>query len=74
MEFYCTEYLSLCQRILHYRGFKLSHIQLPHYVQLTLANPSQFVFKEYGRLTGYSLVLVHYIGTGKLWQIKRFGR
>ena len=21
----------------------------------------------------YSLVLVHYIGTGKLWQIKRFG-
>ena len=28
---------------------------------------------EFGRITGYSLVLVHYIGTGKLWQIKRFG-
>ena len=24
----------------------------------------------FGRLTGYSLVLVQYIGTGKLWQIK----
>ena len=29
---------------------------------------------EFGRLTGCSLVLVHYIGTEKLWQIKRFGR
>ena len=29
---------------------------------------------KFGRLTGYSLVLVHYIGTGKLWRIKRFGR
>ena len=28
---------------------------------------------KFGRLTGYSLVLVHYIGTGKLWGIKRFG-
>ena len=28
---------------------------------------------EFGGLTGYSLVLVHYIGTGKLWRIKRFG-
>ena len=26
-----------------------------------------------GRLSGYSLVLVHYIDTGKLWQVKRFG-
>ena len=24
---------------------------------------------EFGGLTGYSLVLVHYSGTGKLWQI-----
>ena len=29
---------------------------------------------NFGRLTGYSLVLVHYIGTGKLWWIERFGR
>ena len=29
--------------------------------------------KKFGGLTGYSLVLVHYIGTGILWQIKRFG-
>ena len=29
---------------------------------------------EFGGLTRYSLVLVHYIGTGKLWWIKRFGR
>ena len=28
---------------------------------------------EFGGLTGYSLVLVHYIGTGKLWRIKKFG-
>ena len=28
---------------------------------------------EFGGLTGYSLILVHYIGTGNLWQIKRFG-
>ena len=28
---------------------------------------------EFGRLTGYSLVLVHYICTGKLWRIERFG-
>ena len=28
---------------------------------------------EFGGLTGYSLVLEHYIGTGKLWWIKRFG-
>ena len=28
---------------------------------------------RFGRLTGYSLVLVHYIGIGKLCQIKRFG-
>ena len=27
----------------------------------------------FGGLTGYSLVLVHYISTGKLWRIKRFG-
>ena len=27
---------------------------------------------EFGGLTGYSLVLVHYVGTGKLWWIKRF--
>ena len=27
----------------------------------------------FGGLTGYSLVLVHYIGTGKLWRIERFG-
>ena len=26
-----------------------------------------------GQIPGYSLVLVHYIGTGKLWQIKWFG-
>ena len=25
---------------------------------------------SFGVLTGYSLVLVHYIGTGKLWQIR----
>ena len=25
----------------------------------------------FGRLTGYSLVLVHYIGTGKSWWIKK---
>ena len=29
--------------------------------------------KEFGGVTGYSLVLVHYFGTGKLWWIKRFG-
>ena len=29
---------------------------------------------EFGGLTGYSLVLVYYIGTGKLWQIESFGR
>ena len=28
---------------------------------------------EFGKLSGYSLVLVHYIGIGKLWRIKRFG-
>ena len=28
---------------------------------------------EFGGLTGCSLVLVHYIGTGKLWWVKRFG-
>ena len=27
----------------------------------------------FGRLNGYSLVLVRYIGTGKLCRIKRFG-
>ena len=27
----------------------------------------------FGRLNGYSLVLVHYISTGKLWQFNRFG-
>ena len=27
----------------------------------------------FGGLTGYSLVGVHFIGTGRLWQIKRFG-
>ena len=43
------------------------------YVQCILINPPQFVFEEYGGLTGYSLVLVHYIGTEKLWQIKGFG-
>ena len=26
----------------------------------------------FGGLKGYSLVLVHNIGTGKLWRIKRF--
>ena len=25
--------------------------------------------EEFGRLTGYSLILVHHIGTGKLWWI-----
>ena len=24
---------------------------------------------EFGELTGYSLVLIHYIGTGKLWHV-----
>ena len=28
----------------------------------------------FGGITRYSLVLVHNIGTGKLWQNKRFGR
>ena len=28
---------------------------------------------KFDGLTGYSLILVHYIDTGKLWQIKRFG-
>ena len=47
-------------------------------MQCILINPMQFIFKEYGELmfgglTGYSLVLVHHIGTGKLLQIKRFG-
>ena len=27
----------------------------------------------FGGLTGYSLVLVHYIGMGKLWWVERFG-
>ena len=27
----------------------------------------------FGGLTAYSLVLVHYIGSGKLWQIENFG-
>ena len=27
-------------------------------------------YSKHGRLTGYSMVLVYYIGTGKLWQIK----
>ena len=35
--------------------------------------PKNKVINEFGGLTGYSLVLVHYIGTGKLWWIKRFG-
>ena len=30
--------------------------------------------KRFSGLTTYSLVLVHYIGTGKLRRIKRFGR
>ena len=30
-------------------------------------------YNEFGRLTGYSLVCVHYIGTENLWQIKKFG-
>ena len=33
-----------------------------------------WLINEFGGLTGYLLVLVHYIGTGKLWQIRRFGR
>ena len=40
------------------------------YSEYSLINPLQFVFQEYGGLinelgglTGYSLVLVHYIGT-----------
>ena len=28
---------------------------------------------EFGIFTGYPLALVHYIGTGKLWWIERFG-
>ena len=28
---------------------------------------------EVGGITGYSLVLVHHIGTEKVWQIKKFG-
>ena len=28
---------------------------------------------EFDEITGPSLVLLHYIGTGKLWQIKTFG-
>ena len=39
-------------------------------VQRVLVYPPQLVFKEYGRLTGYSLVLVHYIVIGKLWRMK----
>ena len=30
-------------------------------------------FNELSGLTGYPLVLGHYIGTGKLWRIIRFG-
>ena len=37
-----------------------------HFLQIWWVN-------KFGGLTGYSLVLVHYIGTGKLWRIKRFG-
>ena len=39
-------------------------------LQCIVVNLQQFVFKEYGGLTGYSLVLVHYLGTGKLLRIK----
>ena len=46
------------------------------YVQLILVNLMRFIFEkcgginEFGRLGRYSLVLVCYIGTDKLWWIK----
>ena len=41
------------------------------HMQLIRHNSFQRIWwiNELGGLTGYSLVLVHYIGTGKLWRI-----
>ena len=47
----------------------IQHVHICAYIQWILVNPPQFVFKEYGGLTGYSLVLVHYIDAGKQWWI-----
>ena len=46
-------------------------------LQSVLVNLPQLVSKiwwinTFGGLSGYSLVLVYYIGTGKLWWINRF--
>ena len=42
--------------------------------QQILVNLLQFVFKDDGRLTGYSSVLVHYIHIGKLWWLEMFDK
>ena len=56
-----------------YPLFTTSCIMDPHsYVQWILINQPLFAFEACGGLTGYSLVLIHYIVSGKLRQIKRF--
>ena len=43
------------------------------YSEYSLICKNLFRINEFGGLTGYLLLLVHYIGHEKLWQIKRFG-
>ena len=62
---------------LEYNYYMYSTNRLKHTVNTHLSAAICFQriwwVDKFGRLTGYSLVLVHYIGTGKLWLIKRFG-
>ena len=46
-------------------------------LQCILINPLQLIFKKHGGLMVWQInwilsVLLHYTGTGKLWQIERF--
>ena len=51
---------------------RLEHVGTVNTPPLTHRNSFQRIWwiNEFGGLTGYSLVLVHYIDTGKLWWIK----
>ena len=68
--------LVLCVYVCAYVSQQL-HSLYPHEENTRLFTAICFQriwwISKFGGLTRYSLVLVHFIGTGKLWQIKRFG-
>ena len=53
-----------------YVGCKYSEFSLIHHNSFL----KMWLINKFGGLTGYSLLIVEYVGTGKLCWMKRFGR